>query len=60
MTTDISHTLRARPHLGREIAVLLTVKAVVILCLFFAFFSPSHRIHPDANSTAAHLLGPQP
>ncbi len=47
----------SRPHVGREIAVLLTFKLAVILALFFAFFSPSHRIHPTAETTAEHLLG---
>lgn len=53
-------TFLSRSHLRREITVLLTVKVIVILCFFVAFFSPVHRIHPDAAKTASHLLGPQP
>jgi hypothetical protein len=50
-------SILARPHLGREIAVVLTLKAVLLAVLFFAFFSPSHRIHPDSRTVAAHILG---
>lgn len=46
-----------RTRLRREIAVILTVKFVVLMGLFFAFFSPSHRLHPDSSVAAAHLLG---
>jgi hypothetical protein len=43
-------------RLGREIAVLLTVKLVVLTAIFFAFFSPAHRLHPDSTTVSDHLL----
>ena len=51
--------MRSKARLGREITVLLVVKALVIAGLFFAFFSPSHRIHPDRQAVVAHLLDAQ-
>lgn len=48
--------IERKAHLGRDIAVLLAVKTVLLLGLFFAFFSPSHRLNPDEPAVAAHLL----
>ncbi len=46
-----------RRRLGREIAVLLTVKVIVLITIFFAFFGPTHRLHPDSTTVSDHLLG---
>lgn len=46
-----------RTRLRREITVILAVKFVLLMGIFFAFFSPSHRLHPDSSAAAAHLLG---
>lgn len=46
-----------KKRLLHELSVVLAIKFVVLLGLFFAFFSPSHRVHPDSSSAAAHLLG---
>jgi hypothetical protein len=46
-----------KQRLGREIAAILAVKFVLLAVLFFAFFSPSHRLHPDGKAVSAHLLG---
>jgi len=46
----------ARPHLGREIAIVLTVKLILLTCLYVAFFGPSHRPAADAAAVSARLL----
>jgi hypothetical protein len=49
--------LRVRQRLGREITVLLVVKVVLLLTIFFACFGPATKVHPTAQSATAHLLG---
>jgi hypothetical protein len=49
--------MRGKARLRSEIAILLTAKLIVLAGLFFAFFSPSHRLNPDRQSVAAHLIG---
>jgi hypothetical protein len=46
-----------RPHLWRDIAVVLAAKVVLLTCLYLAFFSPSHRIVADPAAVTARLLG---
>ncbi len=46
-----------RPHLWKDIAVVLTAKAVLLTCLYVAFFSPSHRVVVNAAAVSAQLLG---
>jgi hypothetical protein len=51
---------RARPALGREIAVVLAAKLVLLTCLYFAFFAPSQRPASDSAAVAAKLLDVPP
>lgn len=44
-------------HYWREIAVVLAAKLVLLTCLYIAFFGPSHRVHADAQTVAARILG---
>ncbi|HTT99691.1 MAG TPA: hypothetical protein VMF58_16705 [Rhizomicrobium sp.] len=46
-----------RKQLSVEIALLLCAKLVALTALYFAFFSPSHRITADAPTTSTHVLG---
>lgn len=46
-----------RPHLWKDIAVVLTAKVVLLTCLYFAFFSPSHRIVVNSAAVSDRLLG---
>jgi hypothetical protein len=46
-----------RPHLWRDIAVVLTAKFVLLTCLYLAFFSPPHRPAADAAAVSERLLG---
>lgn len=40
----------------RDIAVVLAAKLVLLTCLYFAFFSPSHRPLADSAAVSARLL----
>ncbi|MDZ4866398.1 MAG: phosphoglycerate mutase [Alphaproteobacteria bacterium] len=42
--------------LVREIAILLCIKVVALLLLFFAFFGPQHRQTIDDDAVARSLL----
>jgi hypothetical protein len=44
-------------RLSVEIAALLTAKLAALTLIYFAFFSPSHRVVVDAPSASAHILG---
>lgn len=44
-------------HLWRDIAVVLAAKMVLLTCLYFAFFTPSHRPAADAAAVSARLVG---
>lgn len=46
-----------RPHLGREIAAVLAIKIVLLAGLYFAFFSPSHRIVTTSATVSDRILG---
>jgi hypothetical protein len=46
-----------RPILWKDIVTVLTIKAVLLTCLYVAFFSPSHRIVADPAAVSARLLG---
>jgi hypothetical protein len=46
-----------RARLWRDIAVVLTAKLVLLTCLYFAFFSPSHRPAADSAAVSERLLG---
>jgi hypothetical protein len=46
-----------RPHLWREIAILLGAKLLALSCLYFLFFGPSHRPLADAAAVSARILG---
>jgi hypothetical protein len=43
---------------AREITVAVIIKLLVIVAIFYAFFS-GHAIHPDADAVAARLANPQ-
>jgi hypothetical protein len=47
-------------RLPAEIACLLCAKLAALTLLYFAFFSPSHRIAADAPGTSTHILGESP
>lgn len=44
--------------LGREIALAIVIKLVVIVAIFYAFFA-GHAVDPDADSVADHLVNSQ-
>ncbi len=46
-----------RPRLWKDIAVVLAAKVVLLTCLYFAFFSPSHRTVADPAAVSTRLLG---
>ena len=46
-----------RPHIWREIAILLGAKLLALSCLYFLFFGPSHRPLADAAAVSARILG---
>jgi hypothetical protein len=46
-----------RPRLWREITAVLAIKVVLLACLFFAFFSPSHRTVVNRAAVSDRLLG---
>ena len=46
----------ARISLGREIAVILSIKAAAILALFFLFFGPGHRPDITSKMVSGHLV----
>lgn len=45
---------------GREISVVLIVKAAGIYLLWLLFFSPVHQFHPTPANTAGRLFGTPP
>jgi hypothetical protein len=48
MPTFLQHPL------AREITAAVVIKLLVIVAIFYAFFS-GHATHPDANAVAEHL-----
>ena len=42
---------------AREITAAVVIKLLLIVAIFYAFFS-GHAIHPDANAVAEHLSDP--
>jgi hypothetical protein len=52
MPTFLQHPL------AREITAAIVIKLLVIVAIFYAFFS-GHAIQPDANAVAARLANPQ-
>jgi hypothetical protein len=46
-----------RPILWKDIVAVLTIKIVLLACLYGAFFSPSHRIVADTAAVSTRLLG---
>lgn len=51
---------KRRHPLAREIVAVLIAKATAITLIYFAFFSPPHRVHATAVRTAQMLLGAAP
>lgn len=47
---------RMRLSLGREIALILAIKAVAILALFIFFFGPQHRPDITSQKVTGHLV----
>ena len=43
--------------LAREIAIAVVIKLLVIVAIFYAFFS-GHAIHPDADAVSDRLANP--
>jgi hypothetical protein len=46
-----------RSLLWKDIVAVLTIKAILLTCLYVAFFSPSHRTVADTAAVSARLLG---
>ncbi len=46
-----------RPILWKDIVAVLTIKVVLLTCLYVAFFSPSHRTVADTAAVSDRLLG---
>ncbi len=44
--------------LSREITLAIVIKLLVIVAIFYAFFS-GHATHPDADAVADRLANPQ-
>jgi|GEM_PF-1558003 hypothetical protein len=44
--------------LRREIALVLTAKALALALLYGLCFGPAHQTHADASSVATSILGP--
>jgi len=44
-------------RLSVDIAALLTAKLAALTLIYFAFFSPAHRVTADAPATSHHILG---
>ena len=51
MPTFLQHPL------AREITAAVAIKLLVIVAIFYAFFS-GHAIHPDADAVAERLANP--
>ncbi|MDO5530479.1 cytochrome oxidase putative small subunit CydP [Sutterella sp.] len=52
-----SASARRRPRLIVEIALFVAVKLFLIFCLWWCFFSPSHRPDVTPEKLGAVLLG---
>ncbi|MDR3527482.1 MAG: hypothetical protein P4L57_09390 [Rhizomicrobium sp.] len=46
-----------RAILWKDIVAVLAMKLVLLLCLYFAFFSPSHRIVANTATVTDRLFG---
>ena len=46
-----------RAILWKDIVAVLEMKLVLLMCLYFAFFSPSHRIVTTPATVSDRLLG---
>ena len=46
-----------RAILWKDIAVVLAMKLVLLLCLYFAFFGPAHRVVANTATVSDRLLG---
>ena len=42
--------------LARELTLLVLIKVLALVLLFYFFFGPSHRPNIDADATARNLL----
>jgi hypothetical protein len=40
--------------LGHELALVIILKVIALIAIYYLFFSPAHR---PATDTAAHLMG---
>jgi len=47
-------------RLAREVALLVTLKLLLLSGLYFAFFSPVHRVQIGDAQVAARLLSAAP
>ena len=54
---QILNWYRADDGLRRKITLLLVVKVCFLTLMWWAFFSPAHRIEVDGPALRAHLLG---
>jgi hypothetical protein len=41
----------------RDVIILLCIKAILLMLIYFVFIAPVARPEPDGRTTAAHLLG---
>ncbi len=42
----------------RDVLLLLCIKAIALIVIYFVFVSPAIRPEPDARAVVAHLTGP--
>jgi len=45
------------PRLGRDIAVALAIKLVLLFAIYVLFFSPAHRLPSNTAATATAVTG---
>lgn len=55
-----SETSQRRSRLGREIALILAIKAIVLLAVYFALFGPGRRPDIDAEAMERMLFDAAP
>jgi hypothetical protein len=43
--------------LRRDILILISIKAIVLIALYLLFFSPAHQFKPSTFQLASHIFG---
>ena len=55
--TEKDNSVRRRPRLLLEIAAVITCKLLFIFCLWYFFFSPSHRPEVTPQTMDSVIFG---